>query len=187
MIVRRILSAIAVVLIGLGTAPAMSEEPAWSHGLAMHGDLKYGPDFKHFEYVNPNAPKGGKIRLSAVGGFDSLNPFIIKGNAAAGISSMFETMLVSSADEAFSEYGLLAKSVRTPKDRSWVEFELRDEARWHDGEPITADDVIFSFNILVSKGAPYFRLYYGSVARALKLGPKKCVSNSSRVRTANYR
>jgi len=152
--------------------PAIADEPAPQHGLAMHGDLKYGPDFTHFDYVNPNAPKGGEIRLGAIGGFDSLNPFIIKGNAAGGASFVYDTLLTSSADEAFSEYGLLAKTVRTPEDRSWVEFTLRDEARWHDGKPITADDVIYSFNILVEKGTPFYRFYYGSVARAVKLGPK---------------
>jgi microcin C transport system substrate-binding protein len=152
--------------------PAVAAEPQPTHGLAMHGDLKYGPDFKHFDYVNPNAPKGGKIRLGAIGGFDSLNPFIIKGNAAGGAAFVYDTLMTSSADEAFSEYGLLAKTVRTPEDRSWVEFTLRDEARWHDGKPISADDVIYSFNILVEKGTPFYRFYYGSVARAVKLGPK---------------
>jgi len=162
-----------VVLIGvLAAHAAFADEPQPAHGLAMHGDLKYGPDFKHFDYVNPDAPKGGNIRLGAIGGFDSLNPFIIKGNAAGGASFVYDTLMTSAADEAFSEYGLLAKTVRTPKDRSWVEFTLRDEARWHDGQPITADDVIFSFETLVSKGAPFYRFYYSSVARAVKLGPK---------------
>ncbi|WNK00484.1 extracellular solute-binding protein [Thalassospiraceae bacterium LMO-JJ14] len=161
---------LAIVL--LLASPLSAEEPQPQHGLAMHGDLKYGPAFTHFDYVNPNAPKGGEIRLGAIGGFDSLNPFIIKGNAAGGASFVYDTLLTSSADEAFSEYGQLAKTVRTPEDRSWVEFTLRDEARWHDGKPITADDVIFSFNILVEKGAPFYRFYYGSVARAVKLGPK---------------
>ncbi len=162
-----------VVFFGIFATHAIAaDEPQPAHGLAMHGDLKYGPDFKHFDYVNPNAPKGGNIRLGAIGGFDSLNPFIIKGNSAGGASFVYDTLLTSSADEAFSEYGLLAKTVRTPKDRSWVEFTLRDEARWHDGQPITADDVIFSFETLVSKGAPFYRFYYSSVAKAVKLGPK---------------
>ncbi len=164
-----------ILLVSAGiaaTLPLSAEEPKPAHGLAMHGDLKYGPDFKHFDYVDPNAPKGGNIRLGAIGGFDSLNPFIIKGNAAGGASFVYDTLMTSSADEAFSEYGLLAKTVRTPEDRSWVEFTLRDEAHWHDGKPIIADDVIYSFNILVEKGAPFYRFYYGSVARAVKLGPK---------------
>ena len=169
----RSLSRLFVVFIGIFSAHAVAaDEPQPAHGIAMHGDLKYGPDFKHFDYVNPDAPKGGNIRLGAIGGFDSLNPFIIKGNSAGGASFVYDTLLTSSADEAFSEYGLLAKTVRTPKDRSWVEFTLRDEARWHDGQPITADDVIFSFETLVSKGAPFYRFYYSSVAKAQKIGPK---------------
>lgn len=172
MFVHRV-SAVFAAFAVLATAfSSAAQEPAPAHGLAMHGDLKYGPDFAHFDYVNPEAPKGGAIRLAAVGGFDSLNPFIIKGDAAAGVSFIYDTLMSNSADEAFSEYGKLAKTVRTPGDRSWVEFTLRDEARWHDGQPVTADDVIFSFNTLVEKGAPFYRYYYGSVERAQKIGPK---------------
>lgn len=172
MTTRSLLRVLTITIGVLMLAPAHADEPKPQHGIAMHGDLKYGPDFKNFEYVNPNAPKGGQIRLGAIGGFDSLNPFIVKGNAAGGASFVYDTLLTSSADEAFSEYGLLAETVRTPEDRSWVEFKLRDEARWHDGKPITADDVIYSFNILVEKGAPFYRFYYGSVERAVKIGPK---------------
>ncbi|MCK5777277.1 MAG: ABC transporter substrate-binding protein [Rhodospirillales bacterium] len=172
MTTRSLLRALTVAIGVLALTPAHADDPKPQHGIAMHGDLKYGPDFKHFDYVNPNAPKGGQIRLGALGGFDSLNPFIVKGNPAGGASFVYDTLLTSSADEAFSEYGLLAKTVRTPEDRSWVEFTLRDEARWHDGKPITADDVIFSFNTLVEKGAPFFRFYYGSVERAVKIGPR---------------
>ncbi|MBO6947933.1 MAG: ABC transporter substrate-binding protein [Rhodospirillales bacterium] len=172
MTTRSLLRAMTVAVGIFALAPAYADDPKPQHGIAMHGDLKYGPDFQQYEYVNPNAPKGGQIRLGAIGGFDSLNPFIVKGNAAGGASFVYDTLLTSSADEAFSEYGLLAETVRTPEDRSWVEFKLRDEARWHDGKPITADDVIYSFNILVEKGAPFFRFYYGSVERAVKIGPK---------------
>ena len=172
MTTRSLLRAATIAIGFLTLAPAYADDPKSQHGIAMHGDLKYGADFKHFDYVNPNAPKGGKIRLGAIGGFDSLNPFIVKGNAAGGAAFVYDTLLTSSADEAFSEYGLLAETVRVPDDRSWVEFKLRDEARWHDGKPITADDVIFSFNIMVEKGRPFFRFYYGSVERAVKLGPK---------------
>ncbi len=172
MTTRSLLRAATIAIGFLTLAPAYADDPKPQHGIAMHGDLKYGADFKHFDYVNPDAPKGGKIRLGAIGGFDSLNPFIVKGNAAGGAAFVYDTLLTSSADEAFSEYGLLAETVRVPDDRSWVEFKLRDEARWHDGKPITADDVIFSFNIMVEKGRPFFRFYYGSVERAVKLGPK---------------
>ncbi|MCC6469977.1 MAG: ABC transporter substrate-binding protein, partial [Alphaproteobacteria bacterium] len=129
-------------------------------GIAMHGEAKYKAGFKHFDYVNPNAPKGGEVKLASIGGFDTLNGFIIKGRAAAGIGSIYDTLMVSSADEPFSMYGQIAETVETPADRSWVAFTLNPKARWHDGQPITPDDVIFTFNILVEKGAPQYRFYY---------------------------
>jgi microcin C transport system substrate-binding protein len=141
------------------------------HGIAMHGEPKYGPGFRHFDYVNPDAPKGGTIRLGVPGTFDSFNPFIPKGNVGAGVSA--ETLLVDSADEPFSEYGLIAATIEVPDDRSWAIFTLRPEARWHDGKPITVEDVIFSLDILKSKGQPFYRFYYGGVARAEKLGPRR--------------
>lgn len=141
------------------------------HALAMHGEPKYGPDFRHFDYVNPEAPKGGTIRLGVTGTFDSFNPYIARGNPAAGVG--YETLLVSSADEPFTEYGLIAESITVPDDRSWVVFTLRPEARWHDGAPITADDVIFSLNMLKEKGNPFFRFYYGNIVAAERLGERQ--------------
>lgn len=143
------------------------------HALAMHGTPKYGPGFRHFDYVNPDAPKGGVVRL--FGGqqtFDSVNPFIIKGVAAAG-GGVFETLMVGSDDEAFTQYGLIAESIEVPKDRSWVIFNLRKQARFHDGSPITIDDVIFSLEILREKGQPFYRFYYQNVVKAEKLGPRR--------------
>lgn len=137
----------------------------------MYGQPKYGPDFAHFDYINPDAPKGGTVRLGAAGTFDSFNPYIIKGNAAAGAD--YETLMVGSADEPFTKYGLIAESVEWPDDRSWVAFTLRPEARWHDGEPITVEDVIFSLETLKTKGQPFFRFYYGTVDRAEKVGERK--------------
>lgn len=146
----------------------------FSHGLALHGDLKYPADFKHFDYVNPEAPKGGTIRLDAVGGFDTLHSFIPRGTppppVAAGLP--FESLTVNSLDEPFSVYGLLAESIEMPTNRAWVAYRLRPEARWHDGKPVTADDVVFSLNILREKGAPLFRLYYRDVTRVEKLGDR---------------
>lgn len=138
-------------------------QPPASHGMAMHGDLKYGAGFTHFDYADPNALKGGTVRLSDIGTFDNLNPYILKGVAAAGLGNVFETLMKSSDDEAFSQYGLIAESVELPQDRSWVVFNLRREARFHDASPITAADVVFSFNMLMEKGHPFFRSYYGSV------------------------
>ncbi len=145
----------------------VATEPA--HGLAMHGDLKYPADFTHFEYVEPKAPKGGTLTQWAQGTYDSFNPFIVKGSAVAGIGSIFETLMEPSADEPFSAYGLLAETIETPADRSWVIFRLRKEARWHDGQPITADDVIWTFDTLREKGLPHYRAYYGSVAKTERI------------------
>ena len=143
------------------------------HGIALHGQLKYGPDFRHFDYVNPDAPKGGEARFAAIGSFDTFNPFNIKGQAAAGIGQLFETLLTGSADEPFSEYGLIAESVEVAADRGSVTFTLRSQAKFHDGGPITADDVLFSFQTLKAKGSPFYRFYYANVAKAEKLGERQ--------------
>ena len=143
------------------------------HGLAMHGALKYPADFTHFDYVNPSAPVGGELRLEETGSFDNLNPFIVKGLAAGPVGMAFESLLVPSADEPFSEYGLIAESIEVPDDRSWVVFNLRSQARFHDGSPITADDVLFSFDILRAKGLPHYRAYYANVKTAEKLADRK--------------
>ncbi|MEO8604475.1 MAG: extracellular solute-binding protein [bacterium] len=161
---------LALLLLAPASAPAADTVKA--HGIAMHGDLKYGPDFTHFDYANPDAPKGGDLRLAGLGGFDSFNPFIIKGNPDDGAGRLYDTLMVGSADEPFSEYGLLAETVETPADRSWVAFTLRPQARWHDGTPITVDDVIWTFETLRSKGQPYFRAYYAAVAGAEKIGER---------------
>ena len=141
------------------------------HAIAMHGEPKYGPDFSHFDYVNPQSPRGGELRLAGQGTFDSFHAFIPKGNAAS--TGAVETLLTSSADEAFTEYGLIAETIEYPKDRSWVIFNLRPEARWHDGEPITAEDVKWSFETLTSIGSPQYRFYYRSVEAAEILGPHR--------------
>jgi microcin C transport system substrate-binding protein len=143
------------------------------HALAMHGKPKYGPDFKHFDYVNPHAPKGGDVRLYAIGTFDNLNSFTLKGISAVGLGSLYDTLLTQSFDEAFTEYGLLAESIEVPQDRSWVAFTLRKEARWHDGKPITVEDVIFTLKMLKTKGHPFYRAYYANVAGAEKIGERK--------------
>ena len=146
-------------------------EPA--HGVAMHGDPAYPADFTHFAYVDPDAPKGGNLVMAAIGSFDSLNPYILKGNAAVGVGLVFETLTTQSNDEAFSEYGLLAQSIEVPDDRSWVAFTLRPEARWQDGQPVTVDDVVFSFDILKAKGAPFYRAYYANVVKAVPDGERR--------------
>ena len=142
-----------------------------AHAIAMFGEPKYGPDFAHFDYVNPAAPKGGTLRQGIAGTFDSFNPYITKGNPAAGIGA--ETLTTASDDEPFSRYGLIAQEIEWPEDRSWVVFTLRPEARWHDGRPIGVDDVIFSFETLKAKGQPFYRFYYASIARAEKIAERK--------------
>ncbi|MDP6260042.1 MAG: extracellular solute-binding protein [Rhodospirillales bacterium] len=170
-----------LIKIVLGLAAAVlpfaveaQEAPKPVHGIAMHGSPKYGPGFKHFNYVNPNASKGGKVQLSAIGTFDSFNPYIIKGNPAAGIGGfIYESLMTSSQDEAFTEYGLLAETIEMPEDRSWVAFTLRKEARWYDGKPVTVEDVIFSLDTLKTKGQPFYRFYYRGVAKAEKAGQRR--------------
>ncbi len=147
--------------------------PASTHGLSLHGELKYPTGFSQLEYVNPNAPKGGELRLAEIGTFDSLNPFILKGIAPAGISGLHDTLTYNTNDEAFSEYGLIAESIEVAPDHSWVIFNLRPEARFHDGSPITAADVIFSFKALKERGHPFDRSYYAPVEKAEALTPHK--------------
>jgi len=142
------------------------------HGVAMHGEVKYGPGFDHFDYVNPDAPQGGTLNLAESGTYDSFNPYVLKGTAAAGGDLVFETLMTSSKDEPFSMYGLIAEHVYMPEDRSWVAFQLNEDARWHDGEPITVEDVIFSLNTLKKKGHPFYRFYYKNVTSARKIGPR---------------
>ncbi len=169
------LSRIIAAFLFLCATPAAAE-----HAIAMHGQPKYGPDFKHFDYANPNAPKGGTLRLGTTGTFDSLHPFIVRGTvprAAAfdlfSSTSFYETLLARSWDEPFSLYGLIAKDVSAPEDRSSVTFTLRPEARWQDGQLITADDVLFSYETLKEKGRPNHRTYYKKVEKAEKLGPMR--------------
>ncbi len=161
-------AAIIAALAGVASANA-DPQP----GIAMHDAPKYGAAFTHFNYVNPDAPKGGALRLGVLGSFDSLNPFIVRGAPVAGMREyVYETLLARSFDEPFSLYGLIAESVETPEDRSWVVFQLRPEARFADGTPITPEDVLFSWSLLKSKGRPNHRLYYGKVATAEKIGER---------------
>ncbi|MDD3182849.1 MAG: extracellular solute-binding protein [Alphaproteobacteria bacterium] len=148
----------------VSTSPAAEA----AHGLALHDTPKYPATFTHFDYANPDAPKGGTLHMAAIGSFDNLNPFILKGLAAAEASSVFETLMESSLDEAFSQYGRVAQSVTVGPDESWVAYDLRPEAKFQDDTPITPDDVIFSFETLRDKGHPFYRSYYKDVVKAEK-------------------
>ena len=153
----------------LSSAAFAEGDTAPAYGIAMYDDLKYGPDAEHFDYVNPDAPKGGTLRRSVTGSFDSFNPFILKGTPGAGALQLFDTLLAPSLDEPFTYYGKIAETIETPEDRSWVIFGINPEARWHDGQPITPEDVIYSFETLTTVGHPKYRAYYASVAGVEKL------------------
>jgi peptide/nickel transport system substrate-binding protein len=143
-------------------------------GLAMHGEPKEIKGFTHFPYVNPDAPKGGRVTFAVQGSFDSLNPLIVKGASADGVREyLFESLLARAYDEPFSLYGLIAESVETPADRSFVEFTLHPAAKFSDGTPITVDDVIFSHALLRDHGRPNHRSYYRKVTKVEQTGPRK--------------
>ena len=144
-----------------------------NHGFAMHGAPKYAADAGPPDFLNPNAPKGGSVRLGARGTFDSLHPFIIKSVPAAGVTAIWDTLCWSSRDEASTEYGLIAETIEWPEDRGWVAFTLRPQARFHDGTPITVEDVIWTFDTLKAKGLPNYAFYYGDVLKAEKTGDRK--------------
>ena len=149
-------------------------EAAPQHALTLYGEKpKYPPGFSHFDYVNPDAPKGGTLRQAGFGSFDSLNPFINKGVAADDIGLVYDTLTTNSLDEPFTVYGLLAEKIEKGPNNEWVRFYLRPEARFQDGEPVEAEDVVFSFETLISKGAPHYRGYYADVEEAVVESPRR--------------
>ena len=148
--------------------PALGHE----HAIAMHGEPRLGPDYAHFAHVDPAAPRGGRLVLSRLGGFDSLNPYIVRGRPVAGLGLTQMSLLARSADEPFTLYTLLADSVVVAEDRGWVAFRLRRGARFHDGREVTLDDVEFSLRLLARRGRPNHRRYYGEVAEVQRPGPR---------------
>ena len=154
--------------------PQAAIAPQPQAAIAMHGEPKYKAGFDHLDYVNPDAPKGGEIHLATGGTFDTLNPFVLKGVAAPEIGMTFQTLMAGTDDEAFSRYGLIAESMEMPEDRSWVVFNLRKEAKFNDGTPITADDVVWTFDTLTGeKGHPHYRAYYANVKEAKAESPSR--------------
>ncbi|HUK09674.1 MAG TPA: extracellular solute-binding protein [Stellaceae bacterium] len=164
---RATVFAIAAILATSPLLPSAAEDDVTkTYGLSLYGDLKYGPDFTHFDYTNPDAPKGGTFREYTVGtSYDTFNPFALRGVPAAGAGLLYDTLTARSSDEADAAYGLIAESMEIPKDHTWVIYHLRPEARFHDGTPITPEDVIWTFNTLREKGRPLFRVYYGDVVK----------------------
>ena len=150
-----------------------SETLIKSHGISSFGNLKYSKDFSHLEYVNPNAPKSGEISTWAFGTFDSLNRYIVKGNAAGSGNIFIETLMTETADEPDSMYGLLAESIEYPEDKSFAIFNLRPEAQFSDGSQVTASDVVFSHNILLEKGIPSLKQLFADIISVEALSPTK--------------
>ncbi|HET8729987.1 MAG TPA: extracellular solute-binding protein [Moraxellaceae bacterium] len=145
-----------------------------SHAIALHGNPKYPAGFKAFDYVNPDAPKGGDVRYEAYDTFSSLNPFITKGVPAEGLDAIYDTLTLKSDDEPFSEYGLLAEKIeRDPADKSWIIFHLNPAARFSDGQPVTADDVVFTFNTIRKDGDPRYKAYYADVTKVEALDSRR--------------
>src|SRR5260370_3843910 len=136
----------AVFILGLSFAAMAAAAAAGSHGLSLFGELKYRPDFKNFDYVDPHAPSGGTMKFSAIGTYDTLNPFVVKGVPAAGVGQIFDTLTVASEDEPGSEYGLAAERIDLAPDKLSVLYTLRKEARFHDSSPMTPDDLAWTFN-----------------------------------------
>ncbi|EPC04479.1 hypothetical protein L861_03915 [Litchfieldella anticariensis FP35 = DSM 16096] len=162
---------VAMLFLVVMALPAFAQDDVPTvHGLALYDEPALPPDFSHFPYVNPDAPKGGSMVRSAVGSsFDSTNPFIIRGTPAIGIGEIYDTLVESNPDEPFSVYGLLAEGIRLDPERHWIEFDLRPDARFHDGEPVTAEDVVFSFELLMEKGSPFYGAYYADVDQVTAL------------------
>jgi microcin C transport system substrate-binding protein len=153
----------------------VAEAPVRTYGFSLLGSLSLPPDFKYFPYVNPDAPKGGEVALSAVGTFDSFNPFIVRGTSAGDVWRTWDTLTMANADEAETEYGLLAKVIELPADHMGVAFELHPEARFHDGTPVTAEDVAWTFETLRDKGRPFFKQYYADIDSVTVEGPLRVV------------
>lgn len=170
---RKVCAAGLVIGLLLGAAPLRAEE-GWQVGLSLLGTPKYQAGFKHFDYVNPDAPKGGTVRQARVGGFDNFNIVVagVKGQLESGAGLVYEQLTESAFDEVSTAYGLLADAVKHPADFSSVTYRLRAEARWHDGKPVTPEDVIFSFDAFKAN-SPFHAFYFGHVAKVEKTGERE--------------
>lgn len=189
---RRTLRIIACLLLLLLSAPTARADVTRSHAITVLGTPALPPNFPHYPYVNPDAPKGGTVTLGHVGTFDSFNPFILRGTSAFGLTSpwiilpggsgsgtsvghVWESLLTGSADEGSTAYGHLAEVIELPADKMWVAFELRPEARFSDGSPVTADDVAWTYRTLLAQGRPSFKIQYADVGEVVVEGPRRVV------------
>ena len=156
------------------TAPAIAADPEARHGLSVFGDLKYGPGFKNFDYVNPDAPKGGTLKIPGLDTFETIHPFILKGQKEPLAEALlYDTLMARSFDEPDSYYGLVAKTVEVPADKSWVAFNIDPRAKFHDGTQITAGDIVFTLNALKTDGHPRYRVNFRDVDRAEATSPSR--------------
>src|SRR5271166_3101914 len=183
---------IPLLLIGLTSLSALADEGpvTRSSAIAILAKPALPPDFPYFPYVNPNAPKGGEVTVAAIGTYDSFNPFILRGTTTRGMVSpwvvlpggsgsgssvghIWESLLTSSADEISTGYGHIAETIELPADKLWVGFELRPEAKFSDGTPVTADDVAWTFRTLLEQGRPSIRIQFGDVNDVIVEGPRR--------------
>ena len=189
---RALLRVTAVLLLLLMSAPIARADVTRSHAITVLGTPALPPNFPHFPYVNPDAPKGGSVTLGHTGTFDSFNPFILRGTSAFGMTSpwlilpggsgsgtsvghVWESLLTGSADEGSTAYGHLAETIELPSDKMWVAFELRAEAKFSDGTPVTAEDVAWTYRTLLTQGRPSFKIHYADVAEVVVESPRRVV------------
>jgi microcin C transport system substrate-binding protein len=173
--IRQLLA--SLMLVAATSSAVLAAEPEWRHAASLMDHPKYGPDFKHYDHANPEAPKGGTLNQAAEGSFDSLNPYVVQGTPAAGLLNfggglLYDTLLSQSLDQPSTSYGLIARKIAFPDDFSWVKFQLDPAAKWHDGKPITVDDVIWTFNVLKAQ-SPLYNKYYHDVVKAEQTGERE--------------
>ncbi|WP_160120093.1 extracellular solute-binding protein [Rhodovarius lipocyclicus] len=174
---RRALLAVPMAAPAIAPAASLAQgaAPRRVHAISLLGEAALPADFPHWAWANPDAPKGGDVTFAAIGSFDSFNPYILRGAPAAGSSILYDTLTSSAQDEASTEYAHLAAFIELPADGLGVAFELRPEARWHDGRPITAADVVWTFETLVRQGRPFYRAYWGDVESVRAEGERRVV------------
>ncbi|WP_019905020.1 extracellular solute-binding protein [Methylobacterium sp. 77] len=172
-LIGRLFAASLALASFVGDARAAAKDEGWAHALTLMGEPKYPADFKQFDYADPKAPKGGLVRLGAQGGFDNFNLVVsgLKGDLESGIAQIYDTLMTESSDEPFTSYGLLAEGVKLADDLSSVTYRLRENARWHDGTPITPEDVVWSFETLKAN-SPFYSAYYQTVTKGEISGPR---------------
>ncbi|KQO45808.1 extracellular solute-binding protein [Methylobacterium sp. Leaf85] len=173
-LIGRLLAASLAIAAFVGGARAAPDGAPWAHAFTLMGEPKYPADFKQFDYADPKAPKGGLVRLGAQGGFDNFNLVVagLKGDLEGGVAQIYDTLMTESLDEPFTSYGLLAEGVRIADDLSSVSYRLHENARWHDGKPITPEDVVWSYETLKAN-SPFYAAYYQTVAKGEVTGPRE--------------